>query len=112
MTPSNEDVEARLFIWIAESLGVAPEKVSASTCVNLDLGVDGDDGVDFIRSFGGAFGVDVSDFPYSRYFGPEASNPFGFFSAARKLFSWRKSSDLQPLLVSDLMSMVRESGTK
>lgn len=91
---------------------MAPGKISTSTKVNLDLGVDGDDGVDFMRSFGGAFGVDVSDFPYSRYFGPEASNPFGFFSAALRILSRRKSSHLKPLLVSDLVNMVAESKTK
>lgn len=112
MTPINEDIEARLTKWIAEALGVAPGRISISTRVNLDLGVDGDDGVDFMRSFGGTFGVDVSEFPYSRYFGPEASNPFGFFSTALRFLSRRKSSDLQPLLVSDLVSMVKESKAK
>jgi acyl carrier protein len=112
MTPANDDIEARLTKWIAESLRVAPENISMSTSVNLDLGVDGDDGVDFIRSFGGRFGVDVSDFPYSRYFGPEASDPFGFFRTVLRLLLQRKSSDVQPLRVSELVSLVKGSRTK
>jgi acyl carrier protein len=112
MTPTDARLEDRLSQWIADSLKIAPAKISASTRLNLDLGVDGDDGVDLMRSFGEAFGVDVSDFPYSRYFGPEASHPFGFFSTALRFLSGRSSTHLQPLYVSDLVNMVKKANTK
>jgi len=108
MQAGDKQLEERLIQWIADFLGVAPGKVSMSTRVNLDLGVDGHDAVDLIQAFGKQFHVDVSNFPYDSYFGPEASNPFGFFRAALRVVSGRGASTLQPLYVSDLLSMANK----
>jgi hypothetical protein len=43
------------------------------------MGIDGDDAVELIEEFSERFGVDMSGFVCSRYFGPEAAwNPLIF----------------------------------
>jgi hypothetical protein len=37
-----------------------------------DLGIDGDDAAGLLTEFAEAFSVDMSSFPFSRYFGSEA----------------------------------------
>lgn len=111
MQASDRQLEQRLIAWIADYLGVAPGKVSVSTRVNLDLGVDGGDAVDLMQAFGKHFHVDVSKFPYDAYFGPEASNPFGFFRSALRFLTGRGASALEPLYVSDLLRMANKEAT-
>jgi acyl carrier protein len=106
---TDERLEERLTKWIAGFLRVAPGKITQSTSINLDLGVDGDDGVELISSFGKTFAVDVSDFPYSKYFGPEASHPFGLLGTAMRVLFRRKTADLEPLYVRDLMNMIERA---
>lgn len=52
-----------------------PIPVGRSSVVQDDLGIDGDDAVELIVEFSKRFKVDMSDFPYSRYFGPEGLPP-------------------------------------
>lgn len=63
--------------WIRFYLKINPNRIIAySTSINIDLGVDGDDGVDLIKDFGKEFSIDISSFNHDEYFGPE----LGFFS--------------------------------
>lgn len=105
-------MEQRLIGWVAGFLGVSAGTISTSSRVNLDLGVDGEDGLDFIRAFGKEFGVDVSNFPYARYFGPEASHPFAFMRTILRLVTRQRTSDLQPLYVRDLVVLAQRKEVK
>lgn len=50
--------------------------LTRSTELQRDLGLEGDEALDFIESFAETFHVDSGDFEFHRYFGPEGFNPF------------------------------------
>ena len=77
--------------------------LSAETSVNDDLGMDGDDGVEFMQAFGERFAVDLTSFPYDKYFGPEAGpTPLSLVKAIILRVTTGKWTDLVPLRLSDL----------
>lgn len=89
--------------FVAEFLGEPKSRLSAGTSVNDDLGVDGDDGVEFMLAYGERFSVDLSAFPHSRYFGPEAGgNPLSMLVGVIRRVTTGRWSDLQPLTLHDL----------
>lgn len=57
--------------FIIKQTGVSIEELSDETSLEGDLGIYGDDGVDFIIAFGNAFNVDVSNFMAKNYFSAE-----------------------------------------
>jgi Protein of unknown function (DUF1493) len=62
--------------FIAEELGARVERLTLTTQLFRDLGVDGDDGCEFMAAFGRRFEVDMSEFRPRLHFGPEAGcNP-------------------------------------
>ena len=62
---------------VADQTGVSPSRITASTRIGEDLGVDGDDASDLLEAFASHFHVDLDRFEFSRHFGPEAgANPF------------------------------------
>ena len=62
--------------FVAQRLSVMPGRLSPMTRSGHDLGVDGDDGVEFMQAFAESFAVDLTGFEFDRYFGPEAGcNP-------------------------------------
>lgn len=111
MQTGPENLDQRVIQWIAEFLRVAPERVSGSSALNHDLGVDGDDGVELVHEFGRKFGVDVAKFPYGDYFGPEASNPLALVGALLRGAVRGGARDLRPLYVSDLVNLARGDDT-
>jgi acyl carrier protein len=81
--------------------------LSAETSVNDDLGMDGDDGVEFMEAFSVHFGVDLGAFPHDRYFGPEAAaNPISIIAGIIRRVTTGKWSDLSPLTLRDLVEAV------
>ncbi len=61
-----------LVAFLCEQLNVPPLRLTATTRLLQDLGVDGDDGVELIHEFSLRFGVDLAKFDPSLHFGPEA----------------------------------------
>jgi acyl carrier protein len=85
--------------FLVEQLRVRRDRLSTTTRLAEDLGVDGEDGVQLIAAFGKRFDVDLGDFHESSYFGPEAAaNPFvwAWWLITR---TWPKT---QPITVADL----------
>jgi hypothetical protein len=62
---------------VAEQTGVSPSRITASTRIGEDLGVEGDDASDLLTAFASRFHVDLAAFQFARHFGPEAGwSPF------------------------------------
>ena len=61
--------------FIAEFTGTKKSEITLDTLVNDDLGVDGDEGSNFLLEFSTRFNVDLSAID-KVYFGPEGFNPF------------------------------------
>lgn len=57
------------------------DSITESSCF-YDMGIDGDDAAEFIEEFAELFGVDMSGFEPSSYYGSEAA-PILFFVGGR-----------------------------
>lgn len=67
----SSDVFNSLRSFIAQQAAVDFEEVTQTALIEDDLGVTGDDAVEFIIAFGMTFNVDVSNFMAAEYFGPD-----------------------------------------
>jgi acyl carrier protein len=73
------NIEERVLDFTAQQRAVKRNRVSTASRLNQDLGMDGDDAVEFFRDFSAEFKVNLDDL-YSRWgqhFGPEGVS-FGF----------------------------------
>ncbi|HBF07996.1 MAG TPA: hypothetical protein DHW71_06870 [Gammaproteobacteria bacterium] len=69
-----------------------------TTRVNHDLGLDGDDALEFMQAYAETFNVDLTNFAFKSYFGEEKGiNPVALI---RYLL---KGSELKPLTIEMLM---------
>jgi acyl carrier protein len=93
------DLEEWIIKLIADASGVDPERISADTSLNRDLGIDGDDATELLSLYSEAFGVDLSEFRFSQYFRDEPHlfnpSPSG------------RSSGVTPITVGDLVDAAR-----
>jgi acyl carrier protein len=73
-------LEDRVQAFTAQHFGVKRNKLSTATRLNRDLGMDGDDAVEFFKDFGAAFKVNLDDLHarWDQHFGPEGGPSFGF----------------------------------
>ena len=72
----NHDLSREVFAMVSEFTRVRPQVLTWETTLFHDLGIDGDDAVEFFEEFGTTFGVDLTDFNIENHFGSEASDPF------------------------------------
>lgn len=89
--------------FVAEALQEPKKGLSAKTSITDDLGVGGDDGAEFMQSFSERFAVDLTAFPYEKYFGSEAgATPLTFVVGAIRRVTTGRWSVLTPLTLGDL----------
>jgi hypothetical protein len=81
---TKEKVTGSLFLFLLEELGEYKTQIYKDTLVERDLGITGDDAVDFIVKYSEKFTVDITDFEYSRYFNHEPA-AFRFFRKVEPL---------------------------
>lgn len=94
--------------FVAEFWREPKGRLSAETSVNDELGMDGDDGVEFMQAFSLHFGVDLSAFPHERYFGPEAgANPISIAAGIVRRLATGRWSSLTPLTLRDLAGVAQ-----
>jgi len=62
--------------FVADYCSLDVDDLRPATSLFADLRIDGDDAAEFMQAFSNRFGVDISEFNFSRYFGSEAGfNP-------------------------------------
>lgn len=91
---NDADLVKRLFLFVKSEARVDDEEISMDTRLEDDLGVYGDDAVDFIVKYSETFNVDVAGFNIKDFFSPEHDFLY-------KLLFMRSSSR-RPLTVRDL----------
>lgn len=69
----NEEVFSDLVAFIHKQSRVFDIPITMETSIENDLGITGDDGEDFIVQFSKKYGIDISDFYFTKYFYPEPS---------------------------------------
>ena len=94
-------------VFVAEFWDEPETHLGAATSVNNDLGIDGDDGVEFMLEFSQRFGVDLSTFPHGEYFGPEVSaTPFSMICSIFRKVTTGSWSTFSPLMLRDLADAI------
>ena len=107
----NIELLNEVIAFVAEYWGEPKSRLFAETSVNNDLGIDGDDGLEFMEAFSRRFAVDLETFPYDNYFGPEAAaNPISIIVAMTRYITTGKSTNLSPLMLRQLAVAV-ENGS-
>ena len=98
-------IEEQVKSFVAQQTAYRIDKISMSTLLHKDLGVDGDDAVELLENFSEKFQVDLSAFELDRYFRGEVSfDPFVWFAA---MLSRTAVCDLEPLTVQDLVNSAK-----
>jgi alcohol dehydrogenase YqhD (iron-dependent ADH family) len=70
-TGMSEDLLNDIKLFTLEQAGIDPNDITESAYLEKDLGIYGDDAVEYIIAFGKAFNVDVSKFMAAYYFSGE-----------------------------------------
>lgn len=74
--------------FVIKQSAVTDEEITSATSLADDLGISGDDAVEFIVAFGKAFNVDISQFRISDYFKPEGGLMLiNIFTSTKKPFT-------------------------
>ena len=102
-------METEIIEFISDFTSIKAEKISPCTLINLDLGVDGDDGAELLEEYAKRFKVDLS--PISEvYFGPEGVSISFVILWPYYLVRWLlgyKTNDLAPLSVLQLINSAK-----
>ena len=112
MTSANQsELTEDVVSWLREHLRLPMSTtMTLETRINLDLGVDGDDGAELLDAFAKRFAVDIESFANARYFGPEAgASPMSFFRRILGVSGVRGTQSLHPLFIKDLVELVNRA---
>jgi hypothetical protein len=73
----HDSLEERVYSLVAEERGMPREELSAGKTLSYDLGMEGDDAVEFFENFERQFNVDLTNLwlNWNRYFAPEGVAP-------------------------------------
>ena len=94
--------------FVAEYCEEPKSQLSAETSINEDLGMDGDDALEFMQAFSQRFAVDLETFPYDNYFGVEAAaTPISLIAMLIRWLTTGKSTTLSPLTLRQLAEAVQ-----
>lgn len=76
--PQPDSLETQVFGFVADQWRTKREKLSPSTRLAQDLGMEGDDAVEFFTEFGKRFGVDLDELHtrWGQHFSHEGSGTF------------------------------------
>jgi len=76
LSPSEQMLFNRILTFVYSETGTR-KQLSGNTDIERDLGVTGIDAEEFMFKFQQEFDVDLSNFRFDRYFGPEGADPIG-----------------------------------
>ena len=99
-------LELSVIEFVAEFSGASVSSIDLNTLINEDLGIDGDDGAEFLEEFAKRFSVDLATCSKT-YFGPEGFAPTLLLYPIRAFlggfFGWSEQIPLEPLPVQTLV---------
>ena len=91
-------LEQKVKELVAKETAVRIEKLTLETYLLKDLGVDGYDALELLEKYWEVFQVDLSQFQFSKHFGPEGGP---------KLFLSSDEPQLEPLTIQDVVDGVK-----
>lgn len=89
MNTIETEINDKLFDYIKGLNLINPQKLTLDTLLEKDLGITGDDAIDFIEDFAQEFDIDCSSFNYRLYFKEEGVD---LFQMINRLFFREKMS--------------------
>jgi hypothetical protein len=106
----SDELQSAVFAFIQNERRCKPHEIALDRSLNLDLGMDGDDAVEFFEAFAEKFGVDLTELgeEWSRYFGPEGGFSF-FWHGIQTLFGAPTFGSMLPMRI-DRVVKAAESG--
>ena len=99
-----KEIFEKLRSFIVKETFVEDVEITANTIIETELGVTGDDSVDFIIAFGKKFNVDVSNFMAADYFEDEGIDIIGPIIRA---ITGKKKTKKKILTIGDLERAVK-----
>lgn len=99
----NSMIFARIKEFTIKQTGVSVKKVVENAEIENDLGVSGDDAIDFIVAFGKEFNVNISGFMAADYFSPEGDS---ILPAILRMFTGKKHPKQKELRIKHLEKAV------
>ena len=102
-------MEEEIIRFLSEFLNIKAHRITNSTLLFDDLGIDGDDAVDLMEEFSKRFNVDLKTFAIGEYFGGEGLPPTFLFHwliiILKRLFgkNAHEAAGLKPLSVARLV---------
>lgn len=94
-----DEVFAKLKKFVTTEAAVEGGEVTRDTQIEDDLGITGDDAIEFIIAYGKAFNVDVTKFMAANYFEGEGDR---LFSAIIRLITGQKNKTKNKLTIKHL----------
>src|SRR5690349_11119641 len=67
----DDSVTQRVMLFVSKTAGVNIDQLNPDTTLFADIGLDGADAWELMDAFGREFNVNLSDFEFDDYFGPE-----------------------------------------
>ena len=98
---SGEELLSRIRVLVAKHRAMSPDELALDLRLGEDLGMDGDDAVEFFADYAREFHVDLAAMRWKRHFGPEA----GWTPLVLLWPPWWRS--LLPVSVADLLASAR-----
>lgn len=107
----NMETLNEVIAFVAEYCEEPKSRLFAETSINNDLGMAGDDGLEFMQTLSRRFAVDLGTFQPDNYFGAEAAaSPISIIALMIRRLMTGKSTKLSPLTLRQLAVAV-ENGS-
>lgn len=95
----SEEILNQLINLIEKKMGKYKHQITRETYLEKDLGISGDDAIEFLLDYGKKFNVNMSGFDFKKYFTPEGDS---LLPTIIKTISGKKESKIKELTVGDL----------
>lgn len=92
--------------FTSDHCGLEESMIKEDSLLETDLGIYGDDAIEYIVAFGKEFNVDVANFMAADYFSPEGG--FNLPPVIAKFFGIKKECREKELRITDLIHAVIE----
>lgn len=103
----NDEYFQQALFYITKHRGVYKKPITPETRLGADLGIDGDDASELLEDVVVAFDIDVSEFKYDDYFGPEGLSVFFPIYLILRLLNIQPWPPLKEMTVGHLAEAIR-----
>ena len=94
-----DDILIKIILLVEKRMGKYQMPIVRETALEKDLGISGDDAVEFLMDFSKEFNVDMSNFDIKKYFFPEGDS---ILPAIVRLFTGKRQRKQKELRLGDL----------